>query len=63
MTAQVRVTVFGGSKPKVGESAYEDAFQLGSLLGKAGYTVLTGGYIGTMEAVSHGAASPQFEPV
>ena len=30
--------------------------QLGKLLGAAGYTVLTGGYIGTMEAVSRGAA-------
>jgi uncharacterized protein (TIGR00730 family) len=50
------VTVFGGSWPKPGESAYEEAQRLGSLLGEAGYTVLTGGYIGTMEAVSRGAA-------
>jgi uncharacterized protein (TIGR00730 family) len=50
------VTVFGGSTPKPGEPAYQEAQQLGTLLGKAGYTVLTGGYIGTMEAVSRGAA-------
>lgn len=50
------VTVFGGSSPKPGGSAYEDARHLGYLLGTAGYTVLTGGYIGTMEAVSRGAA-------
>jgi len=50
------VTVFGGSSPKPGETAYEDARHLGYLLGSAGYTVLTGGYIGTMEAVSRGAA-------
>lgn len=51
-----RVSVFGGSSPRPGESAYEEAQRLGRLLGSAGYTVLTGGYIGTMEAVSRGAA-------
>jgi uncharacterized protein (TIGR00730 family) len=52
----LRVTVFGGSHPKPGELAYEQALQLGRLMGSAGYTVLTGGYIGTMEAVSRGTA-------
>jgi uncharacterized protein (TIGR00730 family) len=52
----LRVTVFGGSKTKPGEPEYQDAYGLGVLLGKAGYTVLTGGYIGTMEAVSRGVA-------
>jgi uncharacterized protein (TIGR00730 family) len=52
----MRVSVFGGSQPKPGESAYDDALRLGKLLAKAGFTVLTGGYIGTMEAVSRGAA-------
>jgi uncharacterized protein (TIGR00730 family) len=51
----MRVVVFGGSKPKPEEEAYRQAYQLGRLLGSAGYTVLTGGYIGTMEAVSRGA--------
>ena len=50
------ITVFGGSKSKPGEPAYEEALELGRLLGGAGCTVLTGGYIGTMEAVSRGAA-------
>jgi uncharacterized protein (TIGR00730 family) len=50
------VTVFGGASPKAGDVAYEEALYLGSLLGSSGYTVLTGGYIGTMEAVSRGAA-------
>lgn len=49
------VTVFGGSQPERGDSDYEFAFELGKQLGQSGYTVLTGGYIGTMEAVSHGA--------
>lgn len=52
----MNVTVFGGSKPLPGEPAYNDAYRLGELLGQAGHTVLTGGYIGTMEAVSRGAA-------
>lgn len=50
----MKVTVFGGAHPKNGETAYEEAYDLGRLLGKSGYTVLTGGYIGTMEAVSKG---------
>ena len=52
----MKITVFGGSKPKPGETAYDEAYYLGRLLGAQGYTVLTGGYIGTMEAVSRGAA-------
>jgi len=52
----LRVTVFGGSEPKPGEPAYLEALRLGQLLGAAGHTVLTGGYMGTMEAVSRGAS-------
>jgi len=51
-----RVTVFGGSQPKPDEEAYQQAYELGQLLGSAGYAVLTGGYMGTMEAVSRGVA-------
>ena len=51
-----RVTVFGGSRTEPGDQDYQQAYFLGELLGKAGYTVLTGGYIGSMEAVSRGAA-------
>lgn len=50
----MRVSVFGGSSPKPGEIAYENAYRLGKLLGGNGYTVLTGGYVGTMEAISRG---------
>jgi uncharacterized protein (TIGR00725 family) len=53
----MNVTVFGGSQPQPGDPAYLQAQQLGLLLGAAGHTILTGGYIGTMEAVSKGAAS------
>jgi uncharacterized protein (TIGR00725 family) len=52
----MKVSIFGGSKPQPGSSAYEEARQLGELLAQRGHTVLTGGYIGTMEAVSRGAA-------
>jgi len=51
-----KITVFGSARPKPGETAYDEAMRLGSLLAQAGYIVLTGGYMGTMEAVSRGAA-------
>lgn len=51
----MNISVFGGSQPREGGPAYEEAMQLGRLLAQRGHTVLTGGYIGTMEAVSRGA--------
>jgi len=51
----MNVSVFGGSQPKEGDAAYAEAMELGKLLAQGGHTVLTGGYIGTMEAVSRGA--------
>ncbi len=47
--------MFGSSRPAPGSEAYETARQLGELLARAGFTVATGGYGGTMEAVSRGA--------
>ncbi len=52
----MRVTVFGGSAPKPGETAYQEAQRLGELLVKAGHVVVTGGYMGVMEAASRGAS-------
>jgi len=52
----IRVTVFGGSQPKPGDPIYQEALHLGLLLAQAGYIILNGGYIGTMEAISRGAA-------
>lgn len=52
----MNITIFGGSEPRPGDQAYTDALHLGQLLAQAGHAVLTGGYIGTMEAVSRGAA-------
>lgn len=50
----MNITVFGGSNASALD--YERAEYLGQLLGSAGHTVITGGYSGTMEAVSKGAA-------
>lgn len=52
----MRITVFGGSAPHPGSQEYQQAYQLGQLIGESGHTALTGGYIGTMEAVSRGCA-------
>ena len=52
---KMNITVFGGSEPKEGDKAYAEAQELGRLLAQRGHTVLTGGYVGTMEAVSRGA--------
>ncbi len=51
----MNITVFGGSQPQPGSPPYAEAYELGKLLAQASHTVLTGGYIGTMEAVSRGA--------
>jgi uncharacterized protein (TIGR00725 family) len=52
----MKVTVFGGSFPKEGSEAYEEARELGRLLAGREHVVTTGGYMGTMEAVSRGAS-------
>jgi hypothetical protein len=52
----MKISVFGGTKPKAGSTAYAEAQELGRLLAEGGHVVLTGGYMGTMEAVSRGAA-------
>jgi uncharacterized protein (TIGR00730 family) len=49
------VSVFGGSAPRPGSAAYEEARALGEALAKNGWTVATGGYSGVMEAASRGA--------
>lgn len=50
-----KISVFGSANLELTPQAYQQAYLLGKLLGEAGLTVLTGGYTGTMEAVSHGA--------
>jgi uncharacterized protein (TIGR00725 family) len=49
------ITVFGSSRPREGEALYREARALGAALAAKGFIVCTGGYGGTMEAVSRGA--------
>jgi uncharacterized protein (TIGR00730 family) len=49
------VTVFGSARLGEGHSSYELGRAVGSLLARAGYTVLTGGGPGLMEAANRGA--------
>ncbi len=50
------ISVFGSSSPRPGNETYDLARTVGRLLAEAGFAVATGGYAGTMEAVSRGAA-------
>jgi len=51
----MNVTIFGGSEPKEGSQAYEEARELGRILARQNHVIITGGYMGTMEAASRGA--------
>lgn len=50
------VTIFGTAKAKSGEPAYELAYEIGGLLARAGFTIINGGYGGTMLAAAKGAS-------
>jgi len=49
------IAVFGASQSMPGDAHYEAAARCGRLLAEAGLAVATGGYSGSMEAVSLGA--------
>jgi len=49
------ITIFGSSRVRPESEEYTQALELGRALGSRGYTVVTGGYDGVMEAVSRGA--------
>jgi uncharacterized protein (TIGR00730 family) len=49
------IAVFGSSRREEVSALYREAYDLGRSLAKAGYTVLSGGYNGSMAAVSRGA--------
>ncbi len=57
MTTPPAIAVFGASQSKPGDGHYEEAVHCGELIARAGFAVATGGYGGTMEAVSMGARS------
>jgi len=50
------ITIFGTGKANPKDSAYMLAYQTGSLLAQAGFTIANGGYGGTMLAAAKGAA-------
>jgi uncharacterized protein (TIGR00730 family) len=49
------IAVFGGSRAQPGSAEYTEAYTIGTLLARAGFIVLNGGYAGTMEASARGA--------
>jgi uncharacterized protein (TIGR00730 family) len=49
------ITIFGSSRVEPDSSDYVAAAELGRALAERGFTVITGGYNGVMEAVSRGA--------
>jgi uncharacterized protein (TIGR00730 family) len=52
----MKVAVFGGANARPEDESYTQAVRLGAELAHAGHVVMTGGYIGMMEAASKGAA-------
>jgi uncharacterized protein (TIGR00730 family) len=50
------VAVFGSSTTERADPAWAVAVELGERLARAGFAVMNGGYAGSMEAVSEGAA-------
>jgi uncharacterized protein (TIGR00730 family) len=49
------ITVFGSSRPREGDSDYEEARALGWAIAESGFAVCSGGYGGVMAGVSRGA--------
>jgi uncharacterized protein (TIGR00730 family) len=49
------IAVFGSSQARRGDPLYAQGIEMGDLLGRWGFDVMTGGYKGVMEAVSRGA--------
>jgi uncharacterized protein (TIGR00730 family) len=49
------ITIFGSSRSTEGDANYTQAWELGRRLALAGFTICSGGFGGSMEAVSRGA--------
>jgi uncharacterized protein (TIGR00725 family) len=50
----IHVVAFGSSRAQPGDAAYELALATGRILGRRGLCVVSGGYAGTMAAISRG---------
>jgi len=57
------VSVFGGARVRRGNPLYREAIRLGEALSDAGFTVITGGGPGIMEAVNRGAEAGPHDSV
>lgn len=57
------VTFFGSARSKPSDKYYQEARKLGRLLGQEGYTIITGGGPGLMEAGNRGAYEAGAESV
>jgi len=55
MNSGKTIAVFGSSRRDEDSEHYREAYDLGRVLARAGYAVLSGGYNGSMGAVSRGA--------
>ncbi|HEU4742376.1 MAG TPA: LOG family protein [Meiothermus sp.] len=55
MQRQTLVAVFGSSRTPPNTTAYQEAYSWGRSIAEAGFGVVTGGYDGSMAAVSQGA--------
>lgn len=49
------VSIFGSARVRAGDAWYDKAVETARVLGKAGYTIITGGGPGIMEAANRGA--------
>src|SRR6185369_13268367 len=49
------VAIFGSARTAAGDPMYQAAMETASLLAKAGYSIITGGGPGIMEAANRGA--------
>lgn len=63
MDGKFKIVIFGSSTCLPESTSYSEAEDLGHALAKSGFGVVTGGYGGTMEAVSKGATVDNNVPV